>query len=91
MNSKIIKEFSCLNASNNFQEIRRKIDLQWEELKNDIDKFALVMIDQTKEFELLFMKQLESEDEIATHLIANYDLVYETYLDPEALLQLESK
>ena len=49
------------------------------------------MIDQTKEFEILFMKQLESEDEIATHLIANYDLVYETYLDPEALLQLESK
>jgi len=44
---------TSLNADihNHFQEIRRKIDVQREELKEKIDKVALTMIDQTKAME----------------------------------------
>jgi len=37
-----------LDFHNHFQEVRRKIDLQREELKEKIDKVALQMIEQTK-------------------------------------------
>jgi hypothetical protein len=40
-----------LDCHNHFQEIRRKIDVQREELKDQIDKIALVMIEQTKKME----------------------------------------
>jgi exonuclease VII large subunit len=40
-----------LDCHNHFQEIRRKIDVQREELKDQIDKIALAMIEQTKEME----------------------------------------
>jgi hypothetical protein len=40
-----------LDCGNHFQEIRRKIDVQREELKDQIDKIALTMIDEIKEME----------------------------------------
>jgi hypothetical protein len=40
-----------LDCHNHFQEIRRKIDVQREELKDQIDKIALAMIELTKEME----------------------------------------
>ena len=55
------KRVFTLKCFEHFQEIRRKIDLQREELKNEIDKIALAMIDQTKEFEMFFMKRLEPQ------------------------------
>jgi hypothetical protein len=46
-----------------FQEMRRQIDLQREELKDKIDKIALSMIDQVKKFEstyaLSFIKKAD--------------------------------
>jgi hypothetical protein len=40
-----------LDCYNHFQEIRRKIDVQREELIDQIDKIGLAMIEQTKEME----------------------------------------
>jgi hypothetical protein len=85
------KRILTLKCFEHFQEIRRKIDLQREELKNEIDKVALAMIDRTKEFELFFMKRLEPNEERATKLIADLNkLVNETYRDPEALLKVDA-
>jgi hypothetical protein len=84
------KRVFALKSFEHFQEIRRKIDLQREELKNEIDKIALAMIDQTKEFEKFFMKRLEPREEIALKLTSDLKkLANETFRDPKALLQLE--
>ena len=47
-----------LKVFNHFQDIKRKIDLQREELKEKIDQIALGMIDRTKEMEFNCMKSL---------------------------------
>ena len=47
-----------IDCHNLLAEIRRKIDLQREELKDEIDKIALAMIEQTKEYEKSFEKNL---------------------------------
>jgi hypothetical protein len=50
-----------LNESyNHFQEIRRKIDLQREELIDKIDKFALAMIDATSHVERSYKSLIEN-------------------------------
>ena len=46
-----VKNSFDLDCHNHFQEIRRKIDVQREELKDKIDKIALAMIEQTNEME----------------------------------------
>jgi len=85
------KRMFSLKCFEYFQEIRRKIDLQRDQLKDEIDKIALSMIDQTKEFEVFFMKRLEPNEEKASKLTADLKkLVSETYRDPEALLKLET-
>jgi hypothetical protein len=85
------KQSLILKCYEHFQEIRRKIDLQREELKDEIDKIALAMIDRTKDFELLFMKQLEPQDEITLEEREGYEkLASEKFRDPEALLQFET-
>ena len=42
--------------------------MQREELNDEIDKIALAMIDQAKEFELYFMKRLEPIEKISSKL-----------------------
>jgi hypothetical protein len=49
-----------MESHNHFQEIRRKLDLQREELKEKIDKIYFAMIDETKEKEKLYASRLES-------------------------------
>jgi hypothetical protein len=49
-----------MESHNHFQEIRRKLDLQREELKEKIGKIYFEMIDQTKEKEKLYASRLES-------------------------------
>ena len=49
-----------LNIFNHFAEIRRKIDVQREELKQKIDLISLAMIDQTKVMEASYSSQCES-------------------------------
>ena len=54
------KNDSMLVGHNHFLEIRRKIDLQREELKEEIDKISLAMIDQVKGMEALYVSQFEN-------------------------------
>ena len=49
-----------MESHNHFQEIRRKLDLHREELKDKIDKIYLEMIDKTIEQEKVFASRLES-------------------------------
>jgi hypothetical protein len=49
-----------MESHNHFQEIRRKLDLQREELKEKIDKIYFEMIDETKEKENSYASRLES-------------------------------
>jgi hypothetical protein len=84
------KRVFTLKCFEHFQEIRRKIDLQREELKNEIDKIALAMIDQTKEFEMFFMKRLEPKEDMSSKLTSNFKQSNEMFRDPEALLQLDT-
>jgi hypothetical protein len=48
-----------LDCHNHFQEIRRKIDVQREELKDQIDKIALAMIDEIKAVEETYANKLK--------------------------------
>jgi hypothetical protein len=85
------KRVLTLKCFEHFQEIRRKIDLQREELKNEIDKIALAMIEQTKKFEVYFMKRLEPNEVISSKLTARLTRVNEAFREPETLLKLETK
>ncbi len=49
-----------MESHNHFQKIRRKLDLQREELKEKIDKIYFEMIDETKEKENSYASRLES-------------------------------
>ena len=83
------KKVFTLKCFEHFQEIRRKIDLQREELKNEIDKVALAMIDRTKEFEVSFMKRLEPNKEITLEQTEDFKKqIDEAFREPETLLQL---
>jgi hypothetical protein len=57
-----------LDFHNHFQEVRRKIDLQREELKDKIDKVALQMIEQTKIIEAKHkIEQKQKYDSVMFH------------------------
>ncbi len=49
-----------MNIFNHFADIRRKIDVQREELKQKIDSISMAMIDQTKVMEASYSSQCES-------------------------------
>ena len=53
------KSVSLTQNYNHFQEIRRKLDLQREELKVQIDKVYFSIFDQSKEIEASFKLNLE--------------------------------
>ena len=54
------KNEAILESHNHFQEIRRKIDLQREEIKDEIDKISLAMIEQTKLVEASYKRLIEN-------------------------------
>jgi hypothetical protein len=54
------KSLAILDGYNHFQEIRRKIDLQREELKDQIDKISLDMVDRVKAIEAAYKSDFES-------------------------------
>ena len=86
-----------LTCFNHFQEIRRKIDLQREELKQQIDKIALSMIEQTKKFESKYAKSLKENVENISNLFARNTLqieqknLNETFRDPTLTLDAIQK
>jgi hypothetical protein len=57
-----------LDVYNHFQEMRFQIDEQREELKVKIDEIALEMIEQTKKYEVMYLKNLKE----------NFSSFYET-------------
>jgi hypothetical protein len=52
-----------LDVHNHFQEIRRNIDLHREKLKETIDDIYMETIQQTKKFEVVYLKNLEDQSE----------------------------
>ena len=54
------RNVSLMEGFNHFQEIRRKIDLQREELKDKIDKIYFALIDQTKAIEASYKSLYET-------------------------------
>ena len=75
-----------------FQEIRRKIDLQREELKQQKDNIALNMIEQTKRFERKYTTILKENIEIDSKLFSQTTLqaeikhLNETFRNPNLTL-----
>jgi hypothetical protein len=53
------KSVSLTQNYNHFQEIRRKLDLQREELKVQIDKVYFLILDQSKEIEASYKSNIE--------------------------------
>ena len=58
LNAKTSLNNECHNC---LSELKRNIDLQREMLKNEIDKIALAMIEQTKQYEASFEKNLKKK------------------------------
>jgi hypothetical protein len=63
-----------LDCYNHFQEIRRKIDIQREELKDQIDKISFKMIDELKSIEESYSNR------IGEFKVESYDLEREEIL-----------
>jgi DNA repair exonuclease SbcCD ATPase subunit len=84
-----------LDCHNHFQEIRRKIDVQREELKDQIDKIALAMIEQTKEMEQKHLTNSNKFKVDAFDLDKEKKILDETFRDVnlsiESIKELKSK
>jgi len=80
-----------LECLEHFQEIRRKINLQRDEMKDEIDKIALVMLNNTKEFEALFMKRFMPNEDIALAIGQKRMDLDEKFRCSEPLLHFEAK
>ena len=83
------------NCGNHFQEIRRKIDVQREELKDQIDKIYIYMVDQLKELEQKYSNSLnafkvESFDFDKAQTILN-ETFRDVNLSAESIKKLQSK
>ncbi len=63
-----------MDCYNHFQEIRRKIDIQREELKDQIDKISFKMIDELKSIEESYSNR------IGEFKVESYDLEREEIL-----------
>jgi hypothetical protein len=81
--SKNIFELDCYN---HFQEIRRKIDVQREELKDQIDKIALAMIDELKAIEETYSNRIKEFQVEAYDLEKEKKILNETFRDAYILI-----
>ena len=80
-----------VESHSHFQEIRRKIDLQREELKDQIDKISLEMIDRVKAYELNYVQELNKNIEkfvFTMSLETELKDLNEKFRDPKLQLQL---
>jgi hypothetical protein len=81
--SKNIFELDCYN---HFQEVRRKIDVQREELKDQIDKISLTMIDQIKTIEISYAIRIKEFKVEAFDLDKEKKILNETFRDVNILI-----
>jgi Fe-S cluster biosynthesis and repair protein YggX len=91
----VSKNIFDLDCYNHFQEIRRKIDVQREELKDQIDKHSLTMIDELKAIEEIYAKRIK-EFQVETYdLEQEKNILNETFRDVNLLIssinQLQDK
>ena len=96
---KMYEEFSLsktkldLECHDHFQEIRFQLDMHREKLKEKIDDIYMEMIEQTKEFEVSYLKSLNEELSSSFKLFeiksAEHDLkdLEETFRNPNLLIE----
>jgi hypothetical protein len=80
------KNIFDLDCYNHFQEIRRKIDVQREELKVQIDKISLTMIDQIKKIEISYAIRIKEFKVDAYDLEKEKKILNETFRDVNLLI-----
>jgi hypothetical protein len=87
-------EMDCIN---HFQEVRRQIDLQREELKVRIDEVALAMIAKTNKYEAAYLERLNKNLQVALNSFDTKSLEdelkksEEAFRDPLLLLETIQK
>ncbi len=90
--SKNIFELDCYN---HFQEIRRQIEVQREELKDQIDKISLSMIDELKAIEESYSNRIKEFTVESYDLEEEKKILNETFRDVNLLIssinQLQEK
>ena len=75
-----------LQCHNHFQEIRRKIEVQREELKDQIDKMSLKMIDELKAIEESYAIRIKEFHVEANDLDKEKKILNETFRDVNILI-----
>jgi hypothetical protein len=91
----VSKNIFDLDCYNHFQEVRRKIEVQREELKDQIDKHSLAMIDELKAIEETYAKRIKEFQVEAYDLEKEKNILNETFRDVNLLIssinQLQTK
>ena len=85
------KNIFDLDRYNHFQEIRRKIEVQREELKDQIDKTALTMIDELRAMEESYADRIEEFQVEAFDLEKEKKDLDETFRDVNLLVKSVNK
>jgi hypothetical protein len=80
------KNIFDLDCHNHFQEIRRKIDVQREELKDQIDKISLAMIDELKLIEATYSNRIKEFHVVVYDLEKEKNILNETFRDVNLLI-----
>jgi hypothetical protein len=80
------KNIFDLDCYNQFQEIRRKIEVQREELKDQIDKISSKMIDQIKAIEETYSNRIKEFHVEAYDLEKEKKILNETFRDVNLLI-----
>ena len=75
-----------MDCYNHFQEIRRKIEVQREELKDQIDKISLAMIDELKAIEDTYSIRIKEFQVEAFDLEKEKQILNETFRDVNLLI-----
>ena len=75
-----------MDCYNHFQEIRRKIEVQREELKDQIDKISFKMIDQLKAIEESYSIRIKEFQVEAYDLEKEKNILNETFRDVNLLI-----
>jgi hypothetical protein len=80
------KNIFDLDCHNHFQEVRRKIDVQREELKDQIDKLSFKMIDELKLIEESYAIRVKEFHVEAYDLEKEKNILNETFRDVNLLI-----
>jgi hypothetical protein len=85
------KNIFDLDCYNHFQEVRRKIDVQREELKDQIDKLSSKMLDELKAIEETYSNRIKEFKVEACDLEKEKNILNETFRDLNLLISSINK